>query len=505
MNNIDFSPYSQIPLDYDKAPEVVEPAWCRKIMSLDKGDVLEPNELIPCYGFLRSTRELFHKSKYARSNESWKKIWFALNNCLAPQGFGQILDIQNLIHSLNHKCIGPGTPYLIRLKRFRVNPSGTALTENELKMERYLQAGGVLARAQAWQWRVEQAVEECIQNQWYPLFATYTVGKDFMPKGCLTRDDLWIKTDAWDKFIKLMQREVAEACGYGRKPEKWPPVSTFFQYYAVIEHGQTGLHPHCHCLFLLKDIPKLWKIDPNRDCKARIQCDIPAASGLWPYGTQKRVQGLFIVGSWFSENWVPYHKLSKDGKRSKEPIKIGNAANVAGYIGKYMMKGDTKKWNHRVKATKSLGLKKLRQTISSVQSLGFLSMMAFKPSKYKDWMAIQVKTNCPLHLVQKISRTVLVQRLISMSGPLAERYLMVHLTKRPNVFYTNLMKSVKNGRCPWRETSQQRYNWYSQIAGVPDTENLFKNFGDRYRAWLEENFPIQVGSEPFVLMKGNFK
>lgn len=454
------------------------------------------------YQYLRSIKKLMARSpdvqiQLQNPYSTWSDINKTLENLFTLKGFNKNLDIIKLIHSLSKMGLGPKTSYTEKKSILNIFTRKKYTSKIIKTTQEYLQNGGKQARAANWQWRLEQAIKTSINDGWFPLFGTYTVDPKTLPKDCLTRDDLWQNTPAWDRFVKKFKTEIADSCGYGRKPSKWPLGHTYFQYFAIIEHGASGDHPHIHVIWLCKNIPSSWKTDPNQNCIKRLNTDIPPASSLWKHGIQRKTMPLFIIGSWFTNNWKIPHKPD-----TLEPIKVGDAGAVAGYIGKYLTKGDTKKWNHRVKATKNLGIQTLISKLKQETSLILLLALATRPSQYITWMKIQTSTQLPLSLLREKSKQELMKRLHSTKTQRAKLYLMTRWTRTPTSFYSSLVTLVKNGLRPWKMNSKHRYNAYTPILEeVPNTVHSEART-ELIITWLRKEYQTIKTCEKFTLLQG---
>ena len=504
-------------LDINTAPELTHwcglelaepeprelPAWARRLAAHAWNKTLSFKDLTDIYTYLRSIRDLINKK--LQLNHELMRIFRQINHVMSPDGFASVPEIRDLVGDLIAHGLGPEIPYqnkklelgLLKKRDFRKEES-----PEEKKAKGYLQQGAQMNRANNWQWRLQVAIKQAIQAGWYPLFGTYTVDPKRLPEGCLDRDSLWRETPAWDRFVKKFKTEIAEACNLGRRPANWPPGHTFMQYFAVLEHGKSSEHPHVHVVWLCRDIPKLWKRDPNTNCPTNTNTDIVPASALWKWGIQRRTMGLFIVGSPF----VKKHQLDWEIpiKPDGTPTKVGDAGAVAAYVAKYLTKhGDTKKWNHRVKATKNIGLHKILETLENQKSNSLLLALACRPPTYQTWMRIQAATSCPLSLLRQKSQKVLLKRLHTTKTRRAASFLQKHLTKTPPEFFTNLMLTVKDGVKPWKMLPEQRYNSYTRILEeVPFTVHSERRI-QQLIDWLEREEGKITSCDKFTLLKGN--
>ncbi len=479
----------------------VMPKWADKLISA-YGNGLKNykpcfEELKDMYVFLRSTRNLFIRSEIMfKEGRTWIELGDKLDYLFTKEGFASIVHIKVVIDKLIQKRVGPDIGYKERLTEFELGRKKKS-TRDEKRGKGYLKEGSRLNRAANWQWRLEAAIRETVKDGWYPMFGTYTVDPKGLPKGCLTRDDLWTKTPAWDRFIKKIKTAVAEASGYGRRPAAWPKGNTFFKYYALLEHGASGEHPHVHVIWLCKAIPNSWKVDPNRNCSTNTNTDIVAASALWSHGIQRKTMGLFIVGSWFTKNWNIPVKVE-----SGKPIQVGDAGAVAGYVGKYMRKGVTKKWNHRTKATHGLGMESLQEKLKKCKT-SLLVPLAYRPTDYRNVHKMQSMSGTPLNLIRIWSTKELLKRLHSCQSLRAKTFLWKIWTQKQNSFYMKYISNVRDGVKPWKMMQQQLYNYYTQIleAQPPETAHSKTRMLEVCN-WLKQNAGIEENCKCFTLLKG---
>lgn len=473
------------------------PSWVRRFKQGGAKYVPPFEDLQKLFVYFRSVRRLL-----ADDDAVLKQSLIDVRNCIdwifTEHGFGCVEMMTAVLDVVIEEGFGPEVEFKDRKKNLHANTPWSRETRAEKKAKEFLKQGADLSRARSWQYRLEVAIEEAIDDGWFAMFGTYTVDpKRLQDMGCLTRDELWQNTPAWDRFVKKFKTEVADACGFRRKPSKWPPGKTFFRYFAIIEHGASGDHPHVHVVWLCRNIPPSWKVDPNRNCPTRCQVDIPPASALWPHGIQCKTMALFIVGSWFAKNWVlPIDPVSL------KPVQVGNAGAVAGYVAKYLAKGGgTKKWFHRVKATKSLGLSRMLRTLNKTGSLRLLLTLATRPNRYPVSMKLQQSTSCPLGLLREKSRQELMRRLHSMKTQRATKFLRQEWTKKRDNFYTNFITSVKDGLRPWKMMPSPRYKCFTQMSREIGSTVHSKKAVTAAVDWLCYNLARRGTGSPFTLLK----
>lgn len=472
--------------------DVTSCRWAERLLS-DPDRGLSYQDLRDCYQYLRSTANLLERSKLKPFPVEYQRCLSEIESVFTMEKFGHLLDITHVIRSLEKAGLGPSVEYAARVRALGLGQE-RFYDEVQTRTMRHMRDNMRAARASEWQYRLTVAIDDCISNGWFPLFGTYTVDPKKLPEGIPTRDDLWRETSAWNDFVYAFKREVAASLGYGRKPANWPPVATWFQYMAVLEHGASTEHPHVHVVWMCKNIPLLWKRDPNRVGSGCTNLDISAASALWPWGSQKRTQGVFVTGSWFKDNWR--HPVDPN---TLEPIKIGTPGAMAGYVSKYMTKGE-RKWKHRVKATKNLGLFRIRCAMKDKANLRVLLQLARRPTDYGVAMAIQLATSAPLGLLRRLSKEQLSRRLHDSSDLLAEKWICRLWTKRRRSFFTNLMSAVESGTRIWTLPTEQRYNCYTRMLEASKNTALYKKGVDLF-SFLDYAAPRREYGEGYVCLQ----
>lgn len=474
--------------------------WVMRLAEAEPSDELRYEDMRDIYVYLRSTRNMLARcgnEKLGKMNMGFVKR--KLEHLFKKEGFESIDHIQQTVRSLSLRGLGPHEEYKDKKAALQLDRKGIEKeTDAEKKSKSYLKQGMTMQRGRNWQWRLEVAITESIEAKWWPMFGTYTVDPRLLPKGCLTRDDLWKKTDAWNKFVHQIKRTVAIELGYGKRPSEWPKGNTYFKYWACLEHGSgKAEHPHVHVVWLMKTIPKEWRRDPNSDAPGQMETDIRAASALWKWGNQKRTMALMITGSPFIDKlgW----KIPR--KSEEEPGTIGSPGKIAGYVSKYITKGGTRKWHHRVKATKGLGLEKILSQLETEVNPELLRSLAQRPEHYSLSMKIQKMSSCPMSLIREKSKQALWRRLHTTKRQQGSDSIRKEWTKKPQEFFTKYLKSVRAGAKYSGMMQTQRYNCYTLL--LPEVEEKIhseKNVLTMIE-WLCKMVPVMKVSEPYVLLR----
>lgn len=457
------------------------------------------------YVYLRSMRRLFGKSKLLKRRRITNNILIELDKLFEEKSFGNEAKIKAWTDKIQKKGLGPEIQSWKRHSKMGIRQSIIKKTKEEDRATQYLIDGAKAGRARVWKWRLQNAIQEAVDNGWYPMFGTYTVDERKLPKEFLgDRDKLWKETPAWDQLVKRMKVEIGDACGLGRRTADYPKGDTLLKYFAVIEHGKTGKHPHVHVIWLAKNIPDTWKHCPNRNSARQDKVDITHASVLWEHGIQRKTQALFIIGApWADENklnWrIPLNK------KTGEPQKTGDAAAVAGYMGKYLTKGETKTWNHRIRATRGLGLKAILNPLEKTQSLELLKNLAHRPDDYSTSMRMQGTTNCPMNLLRKKSKEEVMKRLHISKKPQDRHTLWKEWTKTQSEFFTNYLFNVKDGVKPWRMKPSDVYSFYSlMLEAQEDWEGHSDTAIESVITWISTKLEKKEHCKPMVMLKGEY-
>ncbi len=306
------------------------------------------------------------------------------------------------------------------------------------------------ARKRNWQWRVAQEHEEKTRLGWYPFFITLTVD----PKLGDARE-IWQNGKELRLYIRRLCKVVTDTLGHpeARKKTKiwdYRPESDYITYIGVIEHGKSREHHHGHFLVWFRDIPNHWKQCPNKNVRItqhRTHNECKGLRAYWPY-SQNQAKALYFrsIGDvWEKHSFaVPL----KDGK----PMKIAPATYAGFYISKYMSK-EHKEWKHRVKATRSLGLKKLQKTIKRLPP-NLLEAITWKPKNSELNHSLSQIHTVPLALLRREAKWIHFLHLFTSK----QLDTIDCLTSNSGIFQ-KMLRSVRSGARPDRMPSQEFYDW----------------------------------------------
>ncbi len=397
---------------------------------------------------MRSTINLMEKS----DNHLHQQIGFI------QQELSDILDsgIITYPHTLKQIGIKPETTYqekrdILNLKSFEPNHS-----ENEITFVKDMAYKAQNIRKSNWAWRIGQEAEENQKLGWYPFFITLTIDPILVedPK------KLWTDGREFRKYIRTLANIVCKEMGHNpsHKPP-YRPESDYIKYAAVIEHGKSREHHHCHAIIWLRQIPLKWKTCPNagiRNPEHRNKNECLPMRTLWKWSQPQLSPALYFRS--VGDIWESKHNFTLPLKEGK-PMKVSTPRTAGAYITKYLSK-EHKEWHHRMKATRNLGMNKL---------IGVIATMSPTVVEALTWRAISSNLNCSL------IRTTSVPQGLMRSIAKRQHYLtkfrrgQLELTEvlQSNFgLFTRMLKSVQSGMRPERMDSSAFFDWVGGLLPV---------------------------------------
>ena len=327
-------------------------------------------------------------------------------------------------------------------KRLRTEGAGRGRTEQAAsgKLQNFLKDAALAARCQRWEFRV---AEEMRANAgWYVVWASLT----FDPKAWDPEYELR-ENRAFDRFAMRMAESVRMALGLRQPQDGGPQRSDYCRHVGVVEHGVSRLHHHIHALFWCRDVPTEWKVDPNVGRLVPNASQILGAKALWTYDIASKVEPFRFLGDrWSREGWM---LPVKEGR----PMVLTPAECAGSYLVKYLSK-EAKEWNHRVMATRGLGMSRVSRFLSSLSPRRLLGLN----QHYPVWMRPHLRPqNVPLGLLRSAARAVFWSKMSRQSQGLA---LLWRWTNRAtSIVYSRMRSAVTSGDQPWSMDSEERQSW----------------------------------------------
>lgn len=335
------------------------------------------------------------------------------------------------------------------------------------------------SRKSNWTWRIGEEAEEKHKLGWYPFFVTLTVDPQLTdPK------ELWQKGREFRKYIRKLANVVCKELGHPQvqKPP-YRPESDYVTYAGVIEHGKSREHHHGHFIIWLRAIPSSWRICPNAGIanpakRTRNECK-PMRS-LWQWSLPGLSPALYFRS--ISDVWEHKHNfilpIGKDGK----PMKVSKPRVAGAYITKYLTK-EFKEWRHRMKATRNLGMTRLKKVINSLDQ-SVVEALTWRPENSVTNHTLMTTHMVPLGLLRSEAKH---QNYLMKfkQNQLGLRELLSSNTK----IFTEMLWSVRNGARPERMDSSDFFDWVGNY--LPAQRGYSRSSLIIAHTYLATHFPIE--------------
>jgi hypothetical protein len=322
------------------------------------------------------------------------------------------------------------------------------------ELEEFMKQGSYQRRQQEWKWRIANAAEEFNDLGWYPFFVTLTVNPNLYDA-----KQIWTENKPFRKYIRSLVNVVCKCVGDKPAHKNNTPESHYLQYVGMVEHGKSRMHHHAHFLIWMREIPEAWKKCPNRniaDPRRRNQRECKHMRRYWKYSLPGLSPAIYFRS--VGDVWQRIgHCLPVDKKGN--PINIGTSRQSGGYVTKYMAK-DFKEWNHRIKATRNLGMTRLKAHLNSLNSHQ-VEALTWRPTIYGTYHSMTMIHTCPVGLLRREAKHRLWfvhyhQKCMDSKNCL----------KRDYGTWQRLRQSVRNGARPDRMHLQEFYDWASEHLPV---------------------------------------
>ena len=360
--------------------------------------------------------------------------------------------------TLQEAGIEPGMTYQERRKAFGLRSYDHYRTPNEKKFLTAMSHKADRVRKCNWSWRIANEAQEKQEQKWHPFFVTLTVDSKKADS-----EQLWKEGREFRKYIRRLVNVVCKELGHPPAHKKpYRPESDYVTYSGVIEHGKSAVHHHGHFLIWMRAIPSNWRVCPNRGIlnpKNRTKNVCLPMSILWPWSSYDTETGLPLSPALYfrtiGDIWSTKYNFVlplKDGK----PMKVSVPRVAGAYITKYLSK-EHKEWHHRMKATRNLGMVKLKQIVAQM-SLETATALSWRPLKSDTNYSVMMIHSVPIGLLRQLAKqqVFLIQYKHGLLG------LKTLLRSNLGVFQKMLM-SVKDGARPDRMDSMDFYDWVGQF------------------------------------------
>lgn len=376
-------------------------------------------------------------------------------------------------------------------------------TENEEKFLKGMEQKAMNSRKANWSWRIAEEAEDKHKKGWFPFFVTLTVDpKRADPK------EIWTETNEFQKYLRKLTNVVCKELG--DNPINKPPYrkqSDYLTYCGVIEHGKSRLHHHGHFLIWLRAIPSNWRICPNlgiRNPKDRKNNICRPMSALWTWSGVDPDTGNHLSPAMYfrtqGDIWEKVYKfvlpIATKGPNAGQPMKVSTPRVAGAYITKYISK-DFKEWHHRMKATRNLGMQRIKRVISTLpmNQLEALSWRAPNSELNHSLMTIH---SVPLGLLRSLTQSQIYYRKYINR----ELDIQSLLASNSGIF-TQMLKSVQSGARPERMRSSEFYDWVARF--LPDPKGYCKYRQIAAHTALSKDFPLVKRRVEHTKIGGNVR
>ena len=314
------------------------------------------------------------------------------------------------------------------------------------------------ARKGNWSWRIGNEAAEKHEQGWHPFFVTLTIDPSrYEPK------QVWQDGREFRKYIRRLAKVVCKVLGHP-PPHKKPyrPESDYVTYAGVIEHGKSREHHHGHFVIWLRDIPASWKVCPNhgiRDRAKRNRNECLSMRTLWPCSLPGLSPALYFRS--VGDVWTTrYNFVLPLDKKTGKSMRISSPRTAGHYITKYLSK-EHKEWYHRMKATRNLGIQKLRKVLRAMKYKD-VEALTWRPPTSGQNLSLMMTHTVPQGLLRHYAK----QQKFFLQYKYRQLDLRDVLQSNRDVF-TRMLKSARRGARPERMDSQRFYDWVSGFLPVP--------------------------------------
>ena len=468
----------------------------------------------------KKTGEIFNKTKTGRRSKAFvkgsilsssaqqariankvDKYWASMRTNMALLGRAKDFDRsdQDKVREELQSILDQGIlSYPPTLKEIGLSPDQTLDEKKELLgIQKYLAprsreeelflkdaANKALACRKAdWTWRVAQEAEEKHKLGWHPFFVTLTVDRNKADP-----EEIWRNPKYFRKYIRKLAKVVCKELKH-KPPHKHPyrPESDYVTYVGVVEHGKSRKHHHGHFLIWLRAIPSNWSVDPNlgRRPERCTENECRPMSAMWKWRGYAGDGTCLSPALYFrsvDDIWEKSYNFVLP-LRDGEPMKVAVPAVAGSYIVKYLQK-EHREWKHRMKATRNLGMKKIKEVIQNLDKT-VVEALTWRPEKSSLALSLMKTHSAPLGLVRLLAKQ---QHFLNLYQ---ERRLDLRmLLEQKCGIFMRMLRDVKRGARPERMHSHQYYDWVSKHLPVQREYSEVRLIAAH--CLLIENFPPRV-------------
>ena len=373
--------------------------------------------------------------------------------------FVSYLEKRVLIYPQSLLALGlrPDMTFQERKQALGLKSGGFSSSPAQQVLDDFLERSSVKARKQSWIWRIGSECENMRDLGWYPFFVTLTVD----PSRCGDLETFWREGVEFRRYIHSLAKVSAAAAGYPSAIRDGASDHHFLRHVGVIEHGSSGDHHHMHLLVWFRAIPESWKVCPNatvNDPRSRVFRVCKPLSSYWKWSLAGLSPAMYF--RFEGDIWSVLGHVVPVDRKNRKPLRIGSARSSGLYIAKYMEKG-SRKWLHRVKATRSLGKDRILGLLHRM-NVRQLEALTWRPRSFDLSVSLQMIHSVPSVLLRSMAKQVLFCKIWDTGCNVPQTW-----TAQSGGVYKLMCESVRDGIQPHRMSLKDFYDWVTGLLPVP--------------------------------------
>ena len=407
--------------------------------------------------------------------------------------------------TLSQLGIEPGMSLIEKKEELGIKKITRQKTFEEKKFLEDCAVKAHVCRQSNWAWRIAEEAEQKQKDGWHPFFVTLTVD----PKKT-DPEKLWREGREFRKYIRRLVNIVCDELGHPPAHKRvirnkkiiwdYRRESDYVTYAGVIEHGKSRAHHHGHFIIWLRRIPASWTSCPNagiRNPANRTKniclpmCTYWNWSGHCPETGKPLSPALYFrtVGDIWETKYNFVLPL-KDGK----PMKVSTTRVAGVYITKYLSK-EYKEWHHRMRATRNLGVVRLKKIIKQMLPT-VVEALTWRAESSSLNNSLMMTHTVPLGLLRSEAKQI---NFLNMYK--AKRLDLTRLLRSNYGIFSKMLWSVRNGQRPDRMDSSDYFDWVGRL--LPAQEGYCKKKLIAAHCAIANYYPVERRMPPPTKLGGN--